>query len=161
MITVRPMRPDERDEVRALLTDAYEPFTTAMPPDVHVDYLASVLNTDEGRQLVAVDGDEILGAVRLYLPGDATVRLPDDCAWVRALGVRPSARGTGVGEAIMAYCVAHAGGATAMVLHTMDFMPAAVRLYERLGYRRAPELDFVAGRGSFTAVAYRLPLAPS
>ena len=158
MITVRPMRPDEKDEVRALLTDAYEPFATAMPPDVYARYLASVLNTDEGRQLVAVDGDKILGAVRLYLPGDATVDLPEDCAWVRALGVRPSARGTGVGEAIMAYCAEHAGGAAALVLHTMDFMPAAVRLYQRLGYQRAPELDFTV---NFTAVAYRLPLTPS
>ena len=152
------MRPDEKDEVRALLTDAYEPYATAMPPDVYVKYLAGVLNTDDGRQLVAVDGDKILGAIRLYLPGDATVDLPDDCAWVRALGVRPSARGTGVGEVIMDYCATHAGDATALILHTMDFMPAAVRLYERLGYQRAPELDFT---WTFTAVAYRLPLTPS
>lgn len=152
------MRPDERDEVRALLTDAYEPFTAAMPPDVYVNYLAGVLNTDDGRQLVAMDGDKMLGAIRLYLPGDVTVNLPADCAWVRALGVRPSARGTGVGEAIMAYCAAHAGDAAALVLHTMDFMPAAIRLYERLGYQRVPELDFV---GDFTAIAYRLPLTPS
>jgi GNAT superfamily N-acetyltransferase len=151
------MRPDERDEVRALLTDAYEPFATAMPADVYVRYLASVLNTDDGRQLVAVDGDKVLGAVRLYLPGDATVNLPADCAWVRALGVRPSARGAGVGEAIMDYCATHAGDAAALVLHTMDFMPAAVRLYERLGYQRVPELDFTV---DFTAVAYRLPLTP-
>lgn len=152
------MRPEERDEVRALLTEAYQPYAAEMSPEVYEAYLAGVLDTEDGRQLVAVDGDKVLGAARLYLPGDATVDLPKDVAWVRAVGVLPSARGTGVGQAIMDYCVAHARNAAALVLHTMDFMPAAVRLYERLGYERAPELDFVAGRGAFTAVGYRLLL---
>jgi ribosomal protein S18 acetylase RimI-like enzyme len=153
------MRPEERDEVRALLTEAYQPYAIEMPPEIYEAYLAGVLDTEDGRQLVAVDGDKVLGAARLYLPGDATVDLPKDAAWVRSVGVLPSARGTGVGQAIMDYCVAHATNAAVLVLHTMDFMPAAVRLYERLGYERAPELDFVAGRGAFTAIAYRLPLA--
>jgi hypothetical protein len=50
-------------------------------------------------------------------------------------------------------------------LHTMDFMPAAVRLYEWLGYRRAPEWDFAVGgqfglppEQWFHALAYRLDL---
>jgi ribosomal protein S18 acetylase RimI-like enzyme len=158
VITVRLMRPEERDEVRALLTEAYQPYAGEMPAEVYELYLASVLDTDEGRQLVAVEGDKVLGSARLYLPGDATARLPPDWAWVRAVGVRPSARGTGVAQAIMDHCAANAGAATTLVLHTMDFMPAAVRLYERLGYERAPEYDFLAGRGSFTAIAYRLPL---
>ena len=155
------MHADERDVVRALLTDAYQPYAVEMRPEVYERYLASVLDTDDGRQLVAVDGDEVLGGARLFLPGDAVVRLPPDWAWVRAVGVRSSARGTGVAPAIMDYCAARAtDSATALALHTMDFMPAAVRLYERLGYERVPEWDFEAGNGAFTAVAYRLPLRP-
>jgi len=152
------MRPAERDDVRAMLAEAYQQYAKVMPPEVFGRYLGGVLETGEGRQLVAVDGDEILGGTRLYLPGSPTVRLPPDWAWVRAVGVAPSARGTGVAREIMAYCAENAGGATALALHTLDFMPAAIRLYERLGYERAPEYDFPAGRGSFTAIAYRLPL---
>jgi ribosomal protein S18 acetylase RimI-like enzyme len=44
-------------------------------------------------------------------------------------------------------------------------MPAAIRLYERLGYERAPQFDFHAGRAAavapedmFFTVAYRLAL---
>lgn len=37
---------------------------------------------------------------------------------------------------------ARGAGATALTLHTTDIMHAAIRLYERMGFRRAPELDF-------------------
>jgi GNAT superfamily N-acetyltransferase len=152
------MRPAERDGVRAMLTEAYQQYAKVMPPEVFERYLESVLDTGEGHQLVAVDGDRILGGARLYLPGSATVRLPPDWAWVRAVGVAPAARGTGVAREIMAHCAENTGGATTLALHTLDFMRAAIRLYELLGYERAPEYDFPAGRGAFTAIAYRLPL---
>jgi GNAT superfamily N-acetyltransferase len=152
------MHPDERDDVRAMLTDAYRPYAAEMPPEVFEGYLAGVLNTEEGRQLVAVDDGEVLGSARLYLPGDATVPLPPDWAWVRAVAVRTSARGTGVARAIMGHIAADVRPAPAIALHTLDFMRAAIRLYERLGYERAPEYDFPAGKGHFTAITYRLTL---
>src|SRR3954447_4724183 len=120
------MRPDEQDDVRALLTEAYRPYENDMPPEVYERYLTGVLDTGDGRQLVAVDGDRLLGAARLFLPGHPTVHLPPDWAWVRAVAVRPSARGMGVGQQIMAHCAANAGGAAALGLHTLSFMRAAV-----------------------------------
>lgn len=39
-----------------------------------------------------------------------------------------------------------------------DEVLGAARLYERLGYERAPEYDFLSGQGSFTAIAFRLAL---
>jgi GNAT superfamily N-acetyltransferase len=174
VITVRPMRPDERDAVRALLTEAYLPYEKEMVPAVFARYMTDVTNTAEDQTLVAVDG-ELLGTARLYLPGTApmTVRqprewtdpMPADWAWVRSVAVRPAARGTGVAPALMTYCAAHATPATAILLHTMEFMPAAIRMYERLGYERAPAWDFRAGRAvatsldeTFHAKAYRLVL---
>jgi ribosomal protein S18 acetylase RimI-like enzyme len=53
----------------------------------------------------------------------------------------------------MAYCATHAADATAILLHTMAFMPAAIRLYERLDYERTPEWDFRAGRAAATTPA--------
>lgn len=169
------MRAEERDDVRALLTEAYLPYEKEMVPAVFEKYLASVLDVDENQTLVAVDGDEVLGSARLYRPGTVplSVRkplewadpMPVDWAWVRSVGVRVSARGTGVAQALMAQVAAAAGDAAAILLHTMDFMPAAMRLYERLGYRRAPEWDFRGGRAAatsesetFLAKAYRLAL---
>lgn len=162
MIEVRPMLAGERDEVRALLVEAYAPYKADMAPALYENYVAALLRTGEGLALVAVDGDRVVGTARLFLSGTAPVPLPPDWSWVRAVGVRAEARGSGVGTALLDYCAEHADG-SALSLHTMDFMPAAVRLYEHLGYVRAPEWDLPVGRKAgfppedwFTAIAYRL-----
>jgi ribosomal protein S18 acetylase RimI-like enzyme len=59
----------------------------------------------------------------------------------------------------MQECVRRArrSGAAALTLHTTDIMQAAVRLYERMGFRRAPDLDFHPAP-SMTIKGYRLAL---
>ena len=52
---------------------------------------------------------------------------------------------------------ARASGATSLTLHTTDFMQAAVRLYGRLGFVRAPDLDFQPAPG-VVVKGYRLDL---
>ena len=158
---VRPMRDDERDDVRALLADAYRPYEKVMTPSMYEHYMAAVLNLDDGGDvLVATVADKVVGTARLFPAGRTPVPLPPDWAWVRAVGVHPSARGTGVGRALMAHCAADVD---ILSLHTMDFMPVAVRLYEQLGYVRAPEWDIQVGvkagfppEEQFLALAYRL-----
>lgn len=67
----------------------------------------------------------------------------------------------------MAECaqLAAAAGAAALSLHTASFMRDAIRLYERLGYRRATEWDVSAAAhydieddGGLIAYAYYLQL---
>jgi ribosomal protein S18 acetylase RimI-like enzyme len=75
------------------------------------------------------------------------------------LAVAPAVRGHGVGAALMGECSRRArqSGATALTLHTADIMQAAMRLYERLGFQRAAELDFEPVPGA-TIKGYRLSL---
>ena len=75
------------------------------------------------------------------------------------MAVLPSARGQGVGTALMAECVRRArhAGAAALGLHTMDVMRAAVRMYERMGFARMPNLDFSPAQGVLVK-GYRLDL---
>jgi ribosomal protein S18 acetylase RimI-like enzyme len=75
-----------------------------------------------------------------------------------------------VARALLAACerLAREAGAPVFAFHTASFMTDAIALYERLGYRRAPEFDFdMAARYSrfgaapITALAYLRRLAPS
>lgn len=69
----------------------------------------------------------------------------------------PAARGRGVGLALMQECIWRARQHSAsLTLHTTPMMAAAVRLYERLGFARAPELDVQVAPG-LTIAGYRLP----
>ena len=48
-------------------------------------------------------------------------------------------------------------GASCLNLHTTDMMRVAMRMYERMGFVRAPDLDFHPDP-SITVKAYRLDL---
>lgn len=112
--------------------------------------------------LVAVDdAGTVLGSVT-YVPGPdnpfAEVER-DGEAGFRMLGVAPEAQGRGVGEALVRACVdrARAAGRTGLAISTSPTMAAAHRLYERLGFRRAPDRDHVPVPG-VTLWAYLLVL---
>jgi ribosomal protein S18 acetylase RimI-like enzyme len=94
--------------------------------------------------LVAITGGTIVGTAT-YVPGPgpyAETDDPDD-ACLRMLAVLPEASGRGIGTALTRRCLALARAAEKrrLVLHTRPTMAAAQRIYERLGFRREPELD--------------------
>lgn len=66
-----------------------------------------------------------------------------DAASFRYFGVDPSAQGCGVGEAMVQWCIDEARriGRHRLFIHTLESMPSALRLYQRLGFIRRPEHD--------------------
>ena len=92
-----------------------------------------------------------------FEPDGAPVTSP--CPEVRLLAVAPSSRGQGIGAALMEECVrrARASGASVLALHTTDMMQSALRLYERMGFVRSPELDLHPAP-DLTVKGYRLNL---
>jgi ribosomal protein S18 acetylase RimI-like enzyme len=112
--------------------------------------------------LVAVDdAGSVLGSVT-YAPGPesplADVAREGEAEF-RMLGVLPAARGGGVGQALVEACIARArqAGRSAIVLSTPPDWTAGQRLYERLGFRRAPERDW-RPIGDLLLWVYVLPL---
>ncbi len=110
-----------------------------------------------GVLLVAMDEtDTVVGAVLLLHPESPLrqVAAANEREF-RVLGVDDRTRGNGIGERLVQACLdrAFAAGAQAMVLWTQPRMFGAHRLYERMGFQRAPERDVEDPRG-FTRLVY-------
>lgn len=166
-LTVRGAGPGDRDAIQAVTLAAYLEYAAAIPAQwegYRHNILATLGAASPGTQIVALDHDRMVGAVLLY-PAGTSIENPGGTAvtltWpeVRLLAVAPAARGRGVGAALMSECIhrARSAGATALTLHTTDLMQAAMRLYERLGFERAPALDLEPAPG-IIAKGYRLDL---
>lgn len=143
---VRRARSEEYDVLGELTVAAYEEFTGGAE-DFYVERLRDVALRDrEAEVWVAGDEDgQLLGCVTWCPPGSRWREISTaDQGEFRMLAVDRAARGRGVGEALVRLCedLSSRTGATTMTLSTLESMGAAHRLYERLGYRRAPELDW-------------------
>lgn len=168
-LAVRDARPDERDAVRALTLRAYAEYASIMTPTAWAGLDGAVraaLDADvPAERIVAARGGTLVGSVHLFPPAtDAYGDLADRAPWpeLRLLAVAPDARGAGVGEALVAECVRRARrtGAPALGLHSSASMATAIRMYERLGFVRAPEHDFQP-EGAEVVWGFQLPLDAS
>lgn len=145
-VELRRATPADHDAVSRVVVAAYAPFTQGRHDD-YVDSLADSARRDRGAELwVATDGDgTVLGSVTVCPPGSPWREIAtEDEAEFRTLAVDPGARGRGVGAALLDLVErrARVAGESAIVLSSLPSMSAAHRLYERGGYRRAPERDW-------------------
>lgn len=165
-MTIRDAAEGEEGEVLALVSAVYEEFLPLLPAEA-----AGQLRTDMGALargtpftdlIVAARDGRMVGAVWYYRDGSGYhERWPVGWAAFRLLAVAPSARGLGTGRALVEECVrrAEASGCAAIGMHTMPFMRAARRLYERMGFGVVPALsgEHVSG---FEVIGYLKELEP-
>ena len=167
-LKIRDARSEDRDAARKITLSAFEQYAAVMPAPRWEGYRENILVTlteiAPAQHIVAEKEGAIIGSVLLYPPGTA-FSTPDEgpltCPEVRLLAVAPEARGQGIGTGLMKECIRRARrlGASCLNLHTTDMMKVAMRMYERMGFVRAPELDFHPAP-SITVKAYRLELSP-
>ena len=144
-VQVRPARPGELAAVGRLTVLAYAEFIPAASP--YRQRLADAADRAANASLlVAVDADRdrLLGTATLVVGNGPYAELagPGE-AELRMLAVDPAARRRGIGAALVRAVLDRARdtGARRLVLSTLPAMAAAHRLYQRFGFRRAPELD--------------------
>src|SRR5437879_11273488 len=167
-LRIRAAWPADAEAIRDLTLAAYREYASPLGAaywNAYRDNIATTLaDVGAAEQIVAERDGRLVGAVLLYPAGAFTaardgaeggIAAPE----VRLLAVAPDARGGGIGARLMQECIRRArdAGATALTLHTTDMMRAAVRLYQRLGFAAAPELDFHPAPG-LTVRGYRLQL---
>ncbi|WP_116996045.1 GNAT family N-acetyltransferase [Desertimonas flava] len=171
---VRVANPHEHDAVRAVTAAAFEQYRAVLPSHLFDLYVADLVDiearADASEQLV-VDGTDgrIVASVSYYPDAsDEGLAWPSGWSGLRALAVDPDHRGSGAGRRLMDACRqrAAAAGSPVLALHTAEFMRAAVSLYEKTGFRRAPQYDLrpsdlldVDSDGLPQVIAYTLALA--
>jgi predicted N-acetyltransferase YhbS len=165
-LKIRDARSKDHDAARKITISAFQQYAAVMPPPRWEGYreniLATLTDVALAQQIVAEKEGVIVGSVLLYPPGTA-FSIPDEgplaCPEVRLLAVAPEARSQRIGGALMQECIRRARslGASCLNLHTTDMMQVAKQMYERMGFVRAPELDFHPDP-SVTVKAYRLNL---
>ena len=161
---IREAHDNDRNAIREVTLAAYQEYAAVMP-DHWQDYkqgiLATLADVTPAEQFVALQDDRLVGTVLLF-PADSRFAGPDDVEisliWpeIRLLAVAPAARGCGIGAALIRECLRRAqqAGASAVTLHTTDMMRVAQGMYVRMGFARAPELDFQPAPG-LTIKGYR------
>ncbi|ADU28978.1 GNAT family N-acetyltransferase [Evansella cellulosilytica] len=113
--------------------------------------------------IVAVINEKIVGSVALFPAKiDAYEGFVEklDYPEIRMLAVSSEARGKGVAAALVKECIhrARRRGYSEIGLHTADFMKGALKLYEKLGFKRLPEYDFEPADDGIIVKAFKLSL---
>jgi len=158
---IRHARPEEHPAVADLTASVYldEGWSDEDYAQVLRDVPDRAAHADV---LVAVDADHVVGAVTVALHGGPYAELagPGE-AVVRMLVVDRAARGRRIGEALVRACLdlARGAGCRRVLLSTQREMRAAHSVYERLGFVRAPELDW-RPVPELLLLAYALDLGP-
>jgi GNAT superfamily N-acetyltransferase len=144
MLEIRPALSAEFAAVADVCEAAYGPYL-----EVASSYRAVLRDVarraEHAELLVAADDGRVLGTVTFVPDGGPLGEIagPDEAEF-RMLAVDPAAQGRGVGAALLARVIedARARGKAAVVCSSQRGMRAAHRVYERAGFRRAPERDW-------------------
>lgn len=160
-IQIRLMAADEAAAVRDVVVGAYT-GDFALTPQYVAEIAAVAERAAEHEVWVAVDASsgQLLGTVSTPRAGHTISPLAREGELdFRFLGVAQTARGRGVGERLVRHVLALAAerGLDRVVMNTGREMVAAQRLYDRMGFTRLPEREFMIERSdgtSFLLIAY-------
>jgi ribosomal protein S18 acetylase RimI-like enzyme len=164
-VILRRAQPEELAAVGQLTLAAYLADGFLVEDDFYAaELLGAAHRATEAELMVAVDpaSHQLLGTVTFCLSGSHYAELArGDEAEFRMLAVDPAARGSGIGHALARWCVdrAREQGCAAVVLSSLEEMHTAHRIYERMGFQRQPERDWIPAPG-VSLIAYRLDLVP-
>jgi len=156
---IRLARAEELAALGHLVADAYAALPGMPTPEEQPGYYAMVRDAPARAHNPAI---KILAAVSpagglvgsadfiedmAHYGSGGTAATRKNASGIRLLAVAPGARGRGIGNALTLECIARARTLerASVVLHTTRAMQTAWRMYEAIGFRRSPDLDFRQG----------------
>jgi GNAT superfamily N-acetyltransferase len=168
-VRLRHAHADEHADVGELTVTAYAADGYLTFDDDYADELRGAARRAADAELVvAVDEQHtghgstttLLGTVTFCISGSPYAEISQGGeAEFRMLAVAPEARGQGVGQALVRWCLdrAREQGCRALALSSLESMHTAHRLYEGMGFVRLPERDW-RPLPDIALLAYYLPL---
>ena len=157
MHEIREAHPEEYTALGLLMVEAYSQLEGFPGPEENPEYYNVLRNVGEFAQkpkaklIVAVseegqvDGGLVyFGDMRYYgAGGEAT--LSQKAGAFRLLAVSHKASGKGLGKRLVEACFdqARSEGFEYLMIHSTKFMKIARKMYEKMGFVRFPEIDFV------------------
>ncbi len=156
---IREVRPEEYRETGDMAVEVYQVLPGMPSVEEQPEYYSmlrdvkSRVDKDSIEVLVAVTSEgEVLGSVAFYKDmrsygSGGTASEVKDSSGIRLLAVKPEARGLGVGKSLTEECIRRSVklGVSQVVLHTTQSMQVAWGMYERIGFTRFKEIDFMQG----------------
>lgn len=153
---IRDAHPSEFTTIGQLLVRVYANLNGFPTPEEQPAYYKMLENVGDFTHqpgtalLVATSQNMLLGAVVYFNDikhyasgGSATTE--KNAAGFRLLAVAPEARGKGTGKALTEACIekAKAQKRSQLIIHTTKAMEVAWSMYEKLGFKRSVDLDFM------------------
>jgi len=158
-LTVRNASPDEFQSIGKLMVQVYSQlkgFPTETEQPAYYRMLANIgdltLKPDTELLVAATDSGDVAGAVvyfgdmQHYGSGGVATKETNSSGF-RLLAVDPQFRGLGIGKLLINECIrkAEARKHDQVIIHTTMAMQTAWKMYDRLGFKRSPDLDFMQG----------------
>ncbi|NER13577.1 GNAT family N-acetyltransferase [Leptobacterium flavescens] len=154
---VRNAKPEEFEEIGALMVRVYsqlEGFPNASDQPEYYRMLAQIgelTKKPETELLVAVspqgkiDGAVVYFSDMKYYGSGGTATKEKNASGFRLLAVDHDARGRGVGKLLSRECIRRSTEKKhqQMVIHSTKAMKIAWKMYEKLGFKRSEDLDFM------------------
>lgn len=154
--TVRNARPQEFQVIGRLMVDVYsrlEGFPQQPEYFAMLENIGEITKRPHTELVIAVSTEgKIHGAVVYFSDmssygsgGSATAE--KNASGFRLLAVAPEARGRGIGRLLTEACIEKGrnDGNQQLIIHSTEFMKIAWKMYERMGFKRSEELDFMQG----------------
>lgn len=155
-LIIREATPQDYDTIGSLLVKVYSQLDGFPKPEEQPAYYQMLQNIGDLTQkpgvrlFAAFDHSELLGAVVYFADmsqyGSGGIATKEkDAAGFRLLAVNPKQRGRGIGKLLTQKCIdqARIDKLPQVVIHSTAAMKVAWGMYEKMGFQRSTDLDFM------------------
>ncbi|MDX5326767.1 MAG: GNAT family N-acetyltransferase [Bacteroidota bacterium] len=136
-ITYRRIRPEDNEQIAAIIRRTLEEFGANKPGTVYydptTDHLFELFQMEGSCYFIAEDENGMIGGAGIY----PTTGLPESTVELVKMYILTPYRGKGIGKRLMEMCLIEARkmGYSSVYLETMPELTEALPMYEKIGFQ--------------------------